>query len=318
MPSDLFSGASLCVVGNINRDLKTAPLAPGEYLFADGENDVAEIRETLGGGGANSVCTAAALGARAAFVGKVGTDSLGQRIEECLRRHGVEPHLAHDPDVLTGTSIGLAFTNGQRRFLSCLPNNRALRYQDVDVKALEGCRHLLRADIWFSGPMLFDGNARLFREAQRLGVPVSIDLNWDPSWGVVPPADIEARKEAVRAVLPMVALAHGNVRELNEFADTQELPATLDRLARWGVKAVVVHMGSQGAGYFANGALTVEPPQPASRQVNTTGTGDVLSVCMMLLSQHAGMPVREQLRISNGIVRDFIEGTREFIPRLTV
>jgi hypothetical protein len=33
----IFTGSSLCVVGNINCDVKTAPLRAGEHLFADGE-----------------------------------------------------------------------------------------------------------------------------------------------------------------------------------------------------------------------------------------------------------------------------------------
>jgi hypothetical protein len=40
-------------------------------------------------------------------------------------------------------------------------------------------------------------------------------VGWDPLWGVVPSAEIRARKEAVRRVLPWVTMAHGNIRELN-------------------------------------------------------------------------------------------------------
>jgi len=55
-------GGRLCVVGNINRDLKTAPLVASDRLFQDGETSVSSIVETIGGGGANSACIAAALG----------------------------------------------------------------------------------------------------------------------------------------------------------------------------------------------------------------------------------------------------------------
>ena len=51
-----FSRASLCVVGNVNRDVKSSPLAPRENLFSDGETSVDSITETIGGGGANSAC----------------------------------------------------------------------------------------------------------------------------------------------------------------------------------------------------------------------------------------------------------------------
>lgn len=51
MPDEsVFRGAKLCVVRNINRDLKTAPLSPGEHLFANGETSVVGISETIGVG----------------------------------------------------------------------------------------------------------------------------------------------------------------------------------------------------------------------------------------------------------------------------
>jgi sugar/nucleoside kinase (ribokinase family) len=52
-------GSSLCVVGNINRDVKTAPFHAGEHLFSDGETSVSFVAETIGGGGANSAFAAA-------------------------------------------------------------------------------------------------------------------------------------------------------------------------------------------------------------------------------------------------------------------
>ena len=50
----VFRGSKLCVVGNICRDVKTAPLCPDDRLFHDGETPTDSIVETIGGGGANS------------------------------------------------------------------------------------------------------------------------------------------------------------------------------------------------------------------------------------------------------------------------
>jgi len=181
---------------------------------------------------------------------------------------------------------------------------------------LRGCDHLLRADVWFSDSMLFEGNKRLFQAARELSVPVSLDLNWDPHWGRAPGAEIRARKQAVREVLPWVTLAHGNTRELSEFADAPDLDSALHRICDWGAHAVVVHLGAKGAGYFSNDILTIEPPAAARHQVNATGTGDVLSVCMMLLHRKTDAPLPERLRLANAIVSEFIEGKRALIPPL--
>jgi sugar/nucleoside kinase (ribokinase family) len=311
-----LQGSSLCVVGNINRDIKITPLRAGKHLFDDGETPVASILETIGGGGANSAVAAAALGARVSFFGKVGTDGMGQRLERTLTKNGVAAHLAKDSTNATGASIALAFESGHRHFISSLPASRALCFADLDVQAMVGFDHLLRADIWFSDTMLFEGNKQLFEIARRAGSAISMDLNWDPQWGHAGASEIRARKQAARQVLPWVNLAHGNVRELMEFADADDLETALKRLADWGVEVVVVHLGEKGAGYYCQGFLQVEPPVLANSQVNMTGTGDVLSVCMMLLHQRRDLGVREHLRLANTIVAEFMEGKRQLIPPL--
>src|SRR5262245_40585852 len=98
----IFS-SSLCVVGNINRDIKTAPLRAGDHLFNDGETSAGSIIETIGGGGANSACSAAALGANVTFLGKVGADGLGDRLQQTLVQRGVKVHLARASQHPTGT-----------------------------------------------------------------------------------------------------------------------------------------------------------------------------------------------------------------------
>jgi sugar/nucleoside kinase (ribokinase family) len=313
---NVFRGRRLCVVGNICRDLKTAPLSPGDYLFHDGETPTERLVDTLGGGGANSALAAAHLGAEVRFAGKVGADALGNRLESALLHGGVQPFLRHDRNVQTGSSLALSWNNGCRHFISCQPNNAGLDLCDIDLAVLDGGEHLLRADIWFSERMLNDGNARLLQAARERGLATSLDLNWDPLWNSASEETIRARMAAVRDVLPLVDLAHGNVRELNRFADSTDLATTLRRLTTWGAAAVVVHMGAEGAGYYAADELTVEPGRPVQRQVNTTGCGDLLSVCLMLLHRRDDISVVEKLRLANRIVAEFIEGKRNPMPAL--
>jgi sugar/nucleoside kinase (ribokinase family) len=309
-----FAGPPVCVVGNINRDVKLQAVPESSALFHDGETSVPGILETIGGGGANSACVAAALGASVRFVGKTGCDALAERLRQAMERHGVRTHLVRDAACVTGTTVALGFATGQRHFLSCLPNNEALRFEDLDVSVLDGCAHLLRADVWFSRAMLEDGNRRLFAEARRRGLATSLDINFDPKWSVGSSAEIAHRKQLLRGVLDLVDVAHGNIRELREFTDSPDLETALKRLSDWGVKAVVVHMGTQGAGYYVGGQLVVEPVSPAERVINSTGTGDVLSMCMILLHARQDLSIQQRLSLSNRVVREFIEGRRTMIP----
>ena len=65
------------------------------------------------------------------------------------------------------------------------------------------------------------------------------------------------------------------MRELCAFADAPNLETALQKLDNWGVGAVVVHQGAQGAGYFAAGELVNRPPTPVTKRLIATGTGDV-------------------------------------------
>ena len=317
MPLDdnLFQDSDLCVVGSVCRDVKTAPFEPGEHLFQDGETSIGGVFETIGGGAANSAGIAAALGARARLAAVVGADELGTRLEEALSRAGVRCSFRRAPDLATGTTVNLVYTTGQRHFLSCHPNNAALSFAGLDLAMLEGTRHLLRGDVWFSEPMLEGGNEQLFKAARRRGLAVSLDLNWDPCWGHAPAEKIARRKDAVRRVLSLVDLAHGNIRELCALTDTSTLPEALSKLTALGVGAVVVHLGAEGAGYYAEGRLVTAHPAPVRQRVAATGTGDVLSVCMMLLHHRVELPVLDRLRLANEVVAEFIEG-RPLIPPL--
>lgn len=319
MPLDesVFRGARLAIVGSICRDVKTGALAPGDYLFQDGETSTPFLIETLGGGGANSALAAAALGADVRFAGKVGADPLGERLERALRRRGVTPFLRHDPAVMTGSSVVLSFTSGCRHFISCQPNNYSLAFEEIDLALLAGAEHLLRADVWFSEPMLRGGNARLLEAARSQKLAVSLDLNWDPWWGSGDEGAIAARKQAVRQLLPLVDLVHGNMRELNRFADTEDLAVAVDRItSTWGANAVVVHMGARGAGYYHQGAWVVEPCAPVRECKYLAGSGDILSVCMILLHRREDIPIAERLRLANRIVGEFIEGKRDLLPSI--
>jgi sugar/nucleoside kinase (ribokinase family) len=221
-----------------------------------------------------------------------------------------------DRATTTGTTVALGFTAGQRHFLSCLPNNETLQFEDLDLSPLRKSKHLLRADVWFSRQMLEGGNERLLAKARLCGLSTSLDINFDPVWSTGSAREIRRRKQLLRKVLPLVDMAHGNVRELCEFTSTADLQSALSQLDKWGVGSVVVHLGTKGAGFYRDGKFVVEPANRARRTLHSTGTGDVLSICMILLSANRDLTIQQKLKLSNRTVREFMEGRRTLIPTL--
>jgi ribokinase len=80
------SKTPIAIVGNVNLDIKTSVIPAGQGILADGETSVAEIWESLDGGGANTAVAASRLGGVVHFFACVGSDGLGARIEAALHR----------------------------------------------------------------------------------------------------------------------------------------------------------------------------------------------------------------------------------------
>lgn len=306
----------ICIVGNINRDIKVIDLQAAESLLRDGETKAGMILETIGGGAANSAAIAASLGAETVLIAKTGDDEIADALEASLNRRGVACRIHRTPELKTGSTINLAFDNGERHFISCHPNNEALAFDSLDLSDLSTAAHLLRCDIWFSESMLYGGNEKLFRYAKERGVKISIDINFDPKWQQNNLEEIRERKSAVGALLPFVDMVHGNIRELKEFTDSTDIEKCLHRLEDGGAKAVVLHMGQQGSGYYADGELVVEPPCFIEQPQQATGTGDVLSMCMILQDGAKNKTEREKLRAANKVVAEFMSGKSQIIPHL--
>jgi len=260
---------------------------------------------------------AARLGAAVRFGGRVGGDVLGARLVKALESAGVTPFVRRDPEVSTGSSVVLAYTDSQRHFISHQPNNTSLSVTDLDLASLlRGGGHLLRADVWFSEPMLYGGNAELFRSAKAAGLATSLDLNFDPRWNAADHEMIATRLAAVREVLPMADLVHGNEEELNRFTGCVALTESLKRLDYWGAGAVVLHLGDRGSGYYCDGRLVTSPCMPVDRPVHLAGTGDLLSVCMMLLHHRGDIPIEDRLALANQVVAEYVAGRREMLSEL--
>jgi len=309
------SDAPIAIVGNVNLDIRTAPMPTSPELFRDGETSVGAIYEAIGGGGANTALAAARLGGKVHFFGCVGADPLALRLRRHLERFGVTTHLAEKP-APTGRSIALTWHTHQRHFISCLPSSALLSEQDIDLDALvrRGCRHLYRADIWFAPRMLIGGNERLLKRARDASMETSLDLNWNPQWNAGDPAETARRIESVSALLKHVSVVHGNERELCRFAGSENPDSAVASILGAGAGAVVVHRGGRGSAAFTQSGESVEVPACAvTAPRNQTGTGDVFTAAFLLMPH---LPLAARLAAANAIAAGHLEGSADLMPPL--
>lgn len=310
------STAAVAIVGNINLDLKTSPLETGVNVFIDGETDVTEIYESIGGGAANTAAAVAGLGGRAHLFAIVGNDQLGEVLRKTLEHHGVTTHLVMKP-VPTGRSINLSWTSGHRHFLSHLPNNHLMQVDDIldAFDQQQEIEALLRADVWFSQSMLYEGNLVLFERARARCLDTYLDINWDPMWASGKATQIKERKSRLRRLLPLVRYVHGNISELSEFTGCHMATDVFKSLLDDGCEEIIVHNGERGAISVRRGEAAVEVPAvPIRNVICSTGSGDVFCAAHILLRE---LPVVERLQQACAVAAAHLSGEVALFPRLT-
>jgi len=113
----------LVAVGEVLLDVTLPALAPGEVRHGP-------VRVRAGGTAVNAALAAAAGGARAAVVGRVGADAAAEAIRAHLRAAGIEAHLATDPSRPTGAFVE-ALGEGPRTVVADRGASDALVVEDL-------------------------------------------------------------------------------------------------------------------------------------------------------------------------------------------
>ena len=108
-----------------------------------GKVGVEHIEFTTGGGATNTAVSLARLGARIAFIGKVGTDPVARLVLEELAQAGVDTsrHLTSD-DESTGYSVILTSFEGDRTVLVYRGANESMTLDAVDLPVIDRTRWL--------------------------------------------------------------------------------------------------------------------------------------------------------------------------------
>ena len=137
-----------------------------ERLPAAGQHVHGSVRLRAGGSAVNAALTAAALGASAQVVGRIGTDAAGDLVVSALEATGVDACLARDASLPTGTAVAL----GADAVVADRGANARLSARDLPSP--------LRADA-----LLVSGFA-LFQDGSRDAARAALD-RFDGNWPAV-------------------------------------------------------------------------------------------------------------------------------------
>jgi sugar/nucleoside kinase (ribokinase family) len=242
-------------------------LLPGP--LAAGTDTPASVTLHGGGAAANVAAWAAATGAAATFVGRVGADPLGEHAVAELAAAGVDVRVEVDAERRTGTCIVLVDPSGERTMVPAPGANDA----PLDLGALPD-----------TADWLYVSGYALLNAGSRPSAVAALALARERGWSVaVDPASAAPLAafgaDAFLAMVGTEVLLLPNADEalvLTGHADAETAARALGRR----VGAAVVKRGADGA-VWSDGGTAVAVPGVTAPVVDTTGAGDAFAAAFL-------------------------------------
>lgn len=233
------------------------------------EAGVPQFSANPGGAPANVAVAASRLGAKTAFLGKVGNDGFGAYLRQVLSDNGVDRRGLRTGDLHTTMAIVSVDETGERSFRFVRGADRELPPEGVDED------EVLRSKILHFGSVSLTAglsrNATIFaaRTAHRNGGLVSYDPNYRPAlWNN--PAEAA---EWMTIPLPLVDIIKLAEEELPLITGTTDLEEGSRVLEERGISLIMVTLGSQGVFCRWKGETWKQPGIPV-KVADTNGAGD--------------------------------------------
>jgi len=233
------------------------------------EAGVPQFSANPGGAPANVAVAASRLGARTAFLGKVGSDGFGDYLRQVLDDNGVDRRGLRRGENHTTMAVVSVDGTGERSFRFVRGADRDLSPEGVDED------EVLKSKILHFGSVSLTAglsrNATIFaaRTAHRNGRVVSYDPNYRPAlWN--------SRAEAAEWMtipLPLVDIIKLAEEELPLITGTGDLEEGTRLLEERGVSLIMVTLGGQGVFCRWKGETWRQPGIPV-KVADTNGAGD--------------------------------------------
>lgn len=248
----------MALLDSIVRGFDPTPISASGYRAESGSLNI-------GGEAVNEAVAAAKLGMRTGILCALGCDAAGDMVEAGLVANGVDTGLIlrckdHSTPVTTmlvnEDGSRMSITNGSHRYnfhperhLFCLSDTRAVILGS-----------LFRAP--FDDPKIVHA---VINEAKKYGVPVFADTKI-PNFKKLGLADLAES-------LPLIDFITPNEDEAKYYTGKEDPEEAADVFLSFGVKNVIVKLGSQGC-LFKNKKDCIRLPGHEIDAVDATGAGD--------------------------------------------
>lgn len=218
-----------------------------------------------GGSSGNTAVSAARLGLRTTFLGKLGNDATAAAYKRHFAHAGGDVSRFKYADLANARCVSLITPDSQRTMRTCLAAAMTLSPGEISPSDFRGCRHA-----HIEGYLLFNRNLAnaIITSARAAGCTLSIDL---ASFEVV-----NAARDWILAQLHHgIDVVFANEDEIHALFPGvgEDYPSLARRLAEFGGLAAV-KIGKDGAWVAKGTDLHRIIPVPAPKVIDTTGAGD--------------------------------------------
>jgi fructokinase len=256
-----------------------------------------------GGAPANVACALAKLGTPAGFVGRMGSDSLGQALAQLLQDTGVNTDgLQIDPEHPTRTVMVLRSASGDRSFAAFGDHRPSADFADAYLKAnhlpyelFEGAQYLVLGTLGLACPDSAAAIAQAIAFAQQHQVQVFLDVNWRPVFW----PDPAAAPAVIRPLLAQVNWLKLSDDEAEWLFGTRSARAISAQLPH--LKGVLITAGERGCEYKVGDQVGYLPAFKVDVE-DTTGAGDsFVAGCLHQLCQSSSLDPHGMVRYASAV-----------------
>jgi len=261
LPNNMKKDFDVIVVGELNVDLIMNEL---EKFPEIGKEILArQMTLTLGSSAAIFASNISSLGAKVAFIGKIGKDKFGEVVLESLQNSNVDVSMIK-MDEHCGTGATIVLNVEEDRANTTYPGAmELLTINDISQEDLSRAKHL-HFSSFFLQPGMRDGVGKLFRTAQELGLTTSFDMQWDPEeeW------DLD-----IADILPHVNVFLPNENELMYLSSKNDLGEAINFIKKY-TDVLVIKRGNQGSMVSYRDEILDLPAYLNKNVVDAIGAGD--------------------------------------------
>ena len=258
-----------------------------------------ERSQAPGGSVCNTMRAMACLGANTGFIGKIGTDTVGEYYEKALKDANVAPYFIKT-DGISGSCTVLISKDGERSMGTFLGPAPTITPDEIGEEILSryNC-------IYIEGYLLVNEDLvrTTMQKAKALGLKVALDLS---NFNIV-----NAFRGLLDDIIPKyVDILFSNESEAEAFTGlkAQEAVKALSGM----VEVSLVTLGKEGALIGSNGQIIAVPAE-GGKPVDTTGAGDHFAAGF-LYGQSVGASLEQSAHIGSLLAGYIIDVIGAQIP----